>query len=255
MRRITLAAGLVALTLTAAGGPARAADAVSFPVTFETEDGFTLHGELTSAGSTESPVAILLHMYGSDHSSWQPLVPELVSKGITVLALDQRTHGQSTKQRDVTRRVKDIPRDAFGSVVRAGPKDVAAARTYLQKRGFDVSRIALVGASYGCSVALLSADQPGVKALVLLSPGTAYFGVDVTSIARTSPLPILAVAAEDDAAAADAARTLTDRRRAASELEIYETGGHATHLFGPHPKLAVEIREFLRRSFGMVPPG
>jgi pimeloyl-ACP methyl ester carboxylesterase len=259
MTRFALAAALWALVLGVAGAPARAADAVSFPVSFETEDGFTLHGELTSAASTESPVAILLHMYRHDRSSWEPLVPELVANGITVLALDQRTHGQSTrqvtKQGDVTRRVNDISREAFGDVVRAGPKDVAAARAYLLKQGFDASRIALVGASYGCSVALLSADLEGVKALVLLSPGTAYFGVDVTEIARTSLLPLLAVAAEDDANAARAARSLSDGRRATSELKIYETGGHGTRLFEPHPKLVVGIREFLRQNFGMAPPG
>lgn len=255
MKRFAIAMILVASSVAVASAPARAADTVSFPVSFQTEDGFTLHGELSSAGNTESPVAILLHMYRHDRSSWQPLVPELVAKGITVLALDQRTHGQSTQQGDTSHRVNDIPRESFGDVVRAGPKDVAAALAYLQKQGFDANRIALVGASYGCTVALLSADLEGVKALVLLSPGTAYFGVDVAEIARTSPLPILAVAAEDDANAARAARSLTNERAATSELKIYETGGHGTRLFGPHPKLRVRIREFLRQSFGMAPQG
>ena len=229
---------------------------VRFPVSFETEDGFTLHGDLISAGSTQSPVAILLHMYRHDRSSWSPLIPELVSKGITVLALDQRTHGESTRKGDETVRVDDIPRGDFGDVVRAGPKDVAAARAYLAGHGFDVSRIALVGASYGCSVALLSAEQVvGVVALVLLSPGTAYFGVDVTQQARDFGGPLLAVAAEDDRQATRSARTLTEGRRTTSELSIFSKGGHGTRLFASQPGLVVAIREFLRQSFGMVPPG
>lgn len=250
MTRLAPLAIAAALLLAA---PGRAADSVSLPVSFQTEDGFTLHGEITSAGSTESPVAILLHMYRHDRSSWAPLVPELVSRGITVLALDQRTHGESVKQGEQTVRVDDVPRERFGEVVRAGPKDVAAARAWLEKQGFDVGRLALVGASYGCTVALLAADTPGVKALVLLSPGTAYFGVDVTAIARDSMLPILAVAAEDDPNAARAARTLTDGRRATSELDVFETGGHGTRLFAAHPELAAEIRTFLRQNFGLAP--
>ena len=229
---------------------------VRFPVSFETEDGFTLHGDLISAGSTQSPVAILLHMYRQDRSSWSPLIPELVSKGITVLALDQRTHGESTRKGDETVRVEDIPRGSFGDVLRAGPKDVAAARAYLAGNGFQVDRIALVGASYGCSVALLSADPvEGVVALVLLSPGTAYFGVDVTQPARDFSGSLLAVAAEDDGQAAQSARTLTNRRSATSELSIFSKGGHGTRLFASQPGLVVAIREFLRQSFGMVPPG
>ncbi len=240
-----------------ATAPAVAADerkSVSFPVSFETEDGFTLHGSLTSAGTTESPVAILLHMYRNDRTSWDPLVPELVGKGITVLALDQRAHGESIRRGDETVRVADIPREEFGAWVRDGVKDVAAARKYLAGRGFDVSRIGLVGASYGCTVSLLAAEEvAGVRALALLSPGTAYFGVEVRSIAKELDRPILAVAAEDDGQAAASARTLTDGRRARSDLEVFEKGGHGTNLFAPHPDLAVTIREFLREAFGMVP--
>lgn len=253
------ALGMLLLALLAfAPAPAAAQDEgpLRFPVSFQTEDGFTLHGDLISAGSTASPVAILLHMYRHDRSSWSPLIPELVSKGITVLALDQRTHGESTHKGDQTLRVEDIPRGGFGDVVRAGPKDVAAARAYLAGHGFDVSRIALVGASYGCSVALLSAGQvEGVVALVLLSPGTAYFGVDVTHQARDFGGPLLAVAAEDDRQAARSARTLTNRRLASSDLLVFPKGGHGTRLFASQPKLVVEVREFLRQSFGMVPPG
>jgi pimeloyl-ACP methyl ester carboxylesterase len=229
---------------------------VRFPVSFETEDGFTLHGDLTSAGSTESPVAILLHMYRQDRSSWSPLIPELVSKGITVLALDQRTHGESTRQGEKTLRVDDVPRGSFGDVLRAGPKDVAAARAYLAGRGFKLDRIALVGASYGCSVALLSADRTeGVVSLVLLSPGKAYFGVDITQQARDFGGSLLAVAAEDDGQSVQSARILTDGRSATSELSIFSSGGHGTRLLTSQPKLVVEIREFLRQSFNMVPPG
>ena len=209
---------------------------------------------VSSAGSTESPVVILLHMYRNDRSSWDPLVPELVDKGITVLALDQRGHGESTQRGNETVRVEDIPRDEFGAVVRDGVKDVAAARAYLAGRGFDVSRVALVGASYGCTVALLAAEAvEGVRAVALLSPGTAYFGVDVREIAKRLALPLMAVAAEDDGQAAAAARSLTDGRRARSDLQVFEKGGHGTRLFAPHPDLVISLREFLREAFGMVP--
>lgn len=245
---------LLALGLALASG-AQAREPVSFPVSFETEDGFVLRGDLVSGGSTESPVAILLHMYRQDRSTWKPLVPALTARGITVLAIDQRTHGQSTRQGEKDVRVADLPRDSFGDVVRAGPKDVAAARAFLVKRGFLADRLALVGASYGCSVALLSAGEvEGVRALVLLSPGKAYFGVAVTDAARGFAGPVLLVAAEDDANAAAAARALAAARTGPTELEIFASGGHGTRLFAPRPGLAGEIASFLAQAFGPTTP-
>ncbi len=245
---------LLALGLALASG-AQAREPVSFPVSFETRDGFVLHGDLVSAGSTESPIAILLHMYQQDRSAWQPLVPALTARGITVLAIDQRTHGQSTRQGEKDVRVADVPRDGFGDVVRAGPRDVAAARAFLARRGFRGDRLALVGASYGCSVALLSAGEvEGVRALVLLSPGEAYFGVAVTDAASGFTGPVLLVAAEDDANAAAAARALAAARTGPSQVEIFPSGGHGTRLFAPRPELVGRIADFLAEAFGPATP-
>ncbi len=243
---------LLALLLAPAAGAAE--DAVSFPVQFETEDGFVLHGDLTSAGGAESPVAILLHMYRHDRTSWAALVPELVRKGITVLALDQRAHGRSTRRGEETIRVEEISREAFGGVVRDGVKDVRAALAYLRSRGIAAERLALVGASYGCTVSLLATREiEGVDALVLLSPGTDYFGVPVRDLALAYRGPVMAVAAEDDPAAAAAARSLTNGRRGPSDLRLYPEGGHGTRLFAAHEDLAVHIRAFLRPNLGLAP--
>ena len=83
-----------------------------------------------------------------------------------------------------------IPRTEFGELVRDGVRDVEAAVRYLARQGLATDRIVLIGASYGCSVSLLSAEQvEGVRALVLLSPGTNYFGVDVLAAASELPGP------------------------------------------------------------------
>ena len=235
-----------ALLLAAPGARAQQRKSVSFPVSFETADGFTLHGDLVSAGSAESPVAILLHMYRHDRTSWAPLVPVLADAGITVLALDQRAHGASTRRGEETVRVADIPRSQFGEVLRAGVQDVAAARDFLARRGMAVDRIALVGASYGCSVAILAANRvEGVKSLFLLSPGFAYFDVPVLSEAGRFNGPIFAVAAGDDEGPATAVYKLTRERPKPSDGTVYSTGGHGTRLFTTQPQVLERIRSFL----------
>ena len=221
----------------------------SLPVSFETSDGFTLKGDLTSSADANAPVAILLHMYRSNRSAWSPLVPELAAAGFTVLAIDQRAHGESKQRRGERVDVAAIPRADFGKLVRDGVRDVKAATRYLARQGLATDRIVLIGASYGCSVSLLSAQEvEGVRALVLLSPGTNYFGVDVLGTARSFPGPILVVAAEDDRQAVESARVIAARHRGAGDPEIYRSGGHGTRLFGPRPQLKRRIVEFAAKA-------
>lgn len=233
------------LAVPLATGAEEARTPLSMSVSFETGDGFVIHGELTSSADTSAPVAVLLHMYRSDHEAWAPLVPLLVEAGFTVLAIDQRAHGASTQRRGERVDAAAIPRTEFGELVRNGFRDVEAAVDYLAGRGMATDRIVLVGASYGCSVSLLSASRvDGVRALVLLSPGTDYFGVDVLAAAASFRGPLLAVAAEDDPRSAESARIIARRHPGSDDLEIHSFGGHGTRLFAPHPELGKRIVEF-----------
>jgi pimeloyl-ACP methyl ester carboxylesterase len=237
------------LALPLAAGAEETRRQLSLPVSFETSDGFVLKGDLTSAADVNAPVAILLHMYRSDRSAWAPLVPELVAAGFTVLAIDQRAHGDSQQRDGETVNVATIPRAAFGEMVRDGIHDVKAAVRYLAGQGLATDRIVLIGASYGCSVSLLSAEAvEGVRALVLLSPGTNYFGIDVVAAASRFPGPLLVVAAEDDRRAVESARIITARHQGSDDLEIYRSGGHGTRLFGPRPQVKKRIVEFAEKA-------
>ena len=222
-----------------------AAAASAERVELRTSDGFLLVGDLEAA-APEAPAAILLHMYRSDRRAFDPLVARLRTEGVTTLAIDQRTHGESVRQGETLRRVADVPRGGFGAVLRAGVHDVAAARALLEARGLGRGGLVLVGASYGCSVALLASAEPGVAGLVLLSPGTGYFGVDVVGAARAFPGPMLVVAAEDDGKAAARARALAEAHSGPERLIIHPTGGHGTRLFAPRPGVLDRIAEFVR---------
>ncbi len=225
-----------------------AAPASTEQVRFATSDGFSLVGDL-HANEPQAPALILLHMYRSDRSAWAPLVPRLRAAGFTVLALDQRAHGESTRQGNKIVRVQAIERGGFGEFVRAGVRDVAAARDLLASRGLGSGGIALLGASYGCSVSLLAtADRAGVAAAVLLSPGASYFGVDVMPAARGFAGKLLAVAAEDDPGSARSTRAIALAHAGAEQPILYPSGGHGTRLFGSRPQVMDAIVEFLSRA-------
>ncbi len=246
----TVAAVAVAVALV---GAARAADPRAEPVTFETADGFVLHAELWRASDAKAPVAVLLHQFNLDRRSWSGLVPALSRAGFTVLALDQRGQGESTEQKTPqgarTVRVRELPRGEVGPVVSAGTADIAAARAFLVARGLAVDRLVLVGASYGCTVSLLAAREiPDVRAIALLSPGTAYFGVDVREAASRFPGPVFAVAAADDPEPAESVRTIAAVRGGKAQTTVYPEGGHGVALLAAHPELAGRIADFLARA-------
>ena len=87
-----------------------------------------------------------------------------------------------------------------------------------------------------------------MRALVLLSPGTNYFGVDVLGAASSFPGPLLIVAAEDDRNSVESARVIAARHRGAGDLEIYSSGGHGTRLFDRRPQLKQRIVEFVVKA-------
>lgn len=188
-------------------------------VTFETSDGVKIVSDFYAAESvrkSKAPVAILIHMYPADRASWKPLVPGLLESGFAVLAYDIRGHGESVQPKEMNLKKKYDGRETehFNNAWR----DAAAAKQWLAKQpGCDTSRIVLVGASIGCSVSLdYGSRDDDVKAIVCLSPGTNYFGVDsLDHIKKCAKRNVLLIAPQGEqgsvtklhAAAGDAVKT------------------------------------------------
>jgi pimeloyl-ACP methyl ester carboxylesterase len=220
-------------------------------VSVRTSDGWLLEGDYW-AGDEGAPGVIPLHQYHSHRGSWAPLIPALREQGFHVLALDQRAHGKSIDKGGKSIRVAEVGREDFADFVRQGPHDVAAAQALLAERGADAKRLALVGASYGCSVSLLSADAlKGIQAVALFSPGTGYFGVDVTQVMTDYGGPALIFAAEDDRRAAAQARELEalGPDGATRRSQVFEKGGHGTALLSAQPETITVCAEFLAEVF------
>jgi dienelactone hydrolase len=221
-------------------------------VAFESADGFQLKADLWANTDARAPVALLLHQFNLDRRSFGLLVPALQQQGFTVLALDQRGQGDSRQQKtpsgERTVDVQGLGRDAVGPIVKAGVADVAAALAFLGRRGIASDRVVLIGASYGCSVALLATGvEKRVRAVALLSPGADYFGVNVLPAARGFQGALLALAAEDDPVkiAPGSAKAMVEAHEGAEELLVYPSGGHGVALLAAHPELPATIAAFL----------
>lgn len=217
-------------------------------VTFPAADGMRLTADYYPPPADlrfPAPMVVLLHMYRGDRHDWQPLIGPLHEAGFAVLALDLRGHGDSATT-ETRQRVMDRDPKLF----REMQNDLRGAYDFLvaQPR-VDRARFALIGASIGCSVALqYAARDRSVDAIVCLSPGLDYLGLDSAGdIAQITGRRLLLVATEDEK---DAVYTLEKR---GSGVEARIPGGvqaHGTRMLGVVAGIERDIVAFLKRNVG-----
>jgi len=221
MRALRLLAPLAALIVAAPLIPTLAAAPAATEMALTSADGFALKGTLTLPATAKprakSPVVILAHQFGSTRAGWAPLTEKLLARGIGVLALDLRGHGDSVLKDGVETR---ITADFMASAKAVGfdkiPADLAQAATWLRKQpGVDGRRIGLAGSSVGAFSVLLAAPEVKPVAVLSLSPaGTAAFGDSARdrlkgALLRSRP-SVLVLASQDDKDVAENAQALKD---------------------------------------------
>jgi len=218
-------------------------------VMINSPDGLKIVGTLFSADKPNSPAVLLLHQWQSDRHSYDDFAKQMQRKGFAVLSIDGRGFGESTRAADGM----NVPPDRTDTAVKAMLGDVGVAFDFLlTQKNVDPARVAIVGASYGSSLALIyAADNPKVKAVVLLSPGLNYFGNMQTEpgVKKYGDRPLLLVAANDDTESADSVNKLkTAGANAKYEAKIYDKGGHGTGLLTAGVGLEGQLAEFLIKT-------
>jgi pimeloyl-ACP methyl ester carboxylesterase len=140
---------------------------------------------------------LLLHGYLQNRNSVVPWAVRLAQAGFRCLVLDLRGQGASTGDH--------ISFGAFEA------RDLTQVLDDLARRGWDVSRVGVVGVSYGASVALLAAGHDRrVAAVVALEP--------FASAERAVPELMRAAFAKE-------AQGITDRQFAAAHLKEAKIAG------------------------------
>ncbi len=148
------------------------------PVTWIAPDGVTMVGEYHPAPRKEAITWVLLHGLGSNRGEWKRLAEQMVSQGF--LIYDARGHGDSThtllgqnlNYREWRSMGPGTPWDTMSSDLQQ------AVQMLVEKRGLSEKTIAVGGASLGANVALKYAgEHKAVPALLLLSPGLEYAGI------------------------------------------------------------------------------
>lgn len=224
--------------------------AVSLP---PTPDGWALVGTL-SQGSVSDRAVILVHQLASDRREWEPLLHRLrAPPAVTTLALDLRGHGDSVRGPlgdgvSWTRFGTDPA--AWSGVV----TDVDVAVRHLTQQG--VRRFVLVGSSLGASACVgVASTRSEVGALVLLSPGLRYHGINVRepfgAFLRTADVGrrALVLGAAGDAPAAEAVPVLASLGVGRVEAELFPgERRHGVSLCNARPTRWDRVEAFVREA-------
>ncbi len=209
-------------------------------ISFRTEDGVTIVGNYLVGSDT---AILLLHMMPAAKESWNDFAKALNQEGFSVLAIDLRGHGESTKQNGNILNYRQFTDEQH----QASIKDVEAAVDYLTQKG--VTTIHIAGASIGANLALqYQSEHPEIKKSILLSAGLNYRGVLTEPSAQklNEDQNVFLLAGNLDSAAAEAINRLPNLIKGDKEVGVYDTSTHGTDLFKEYPSLISELVTWLK---------
>ena len=201
---------------------------------FKAEDGLEISGTLYTLEGAPLPLpgVIILPMHIEDQSAWKPFARQLALAGYAALTIDPRGQGQTGGAIDWQKAAADVR---------------LVWREFGRREEVDEARTALLGASMGANLALVAASsEPGIKTVVLISPGLEYNGVGtLEAIGAYGPRPIMLIGSKSDPIALNGAVELSKLAQGEVALKEMEGSLHGTALFINEPSLAESILRFL----------
>lgn len=221
-----LVLGAAAMTVAAVTLAAQTAE----PVSFKTQDGWTIHGDLYGTGARG---LVLVHGGRFTKESWRPQIPAFLKAGFRVLAIDMRGFGAS--------KVGPLAlATGFGS-----PLDALAAVRTLRSRGAE--SVSVVGGSMGADAAAgasIKAAPGEIERLVLLA------GSAEEPAAELKGRKLFVVTRDDANAAGPRLPNIRKQYAGATgpkELLILDGSAHAQFIFETPqgPQLLRDILRFL----------
>ena len=223
----------ILLSLIAAARPVYA-DSFWQKLTWTTDDGVRLAGLYHPADRSGAYTWVLLHGLGSYKEEWEPFARQAAGQGNGIFLFDARGHGESNHLKSGGAiSYKDWQSTGPGSPWSRMPSDVASAFQMLRKRfGLSDTEIAVGGASLGANVALVYASaHASVPALLLLSPGIEYAGIQAPSAFYAyRGRPVFMAASPNDAYAYSSARRLADLSPGPACRMVDGKNGHGVNM-------------------------
>lgn len=211
-------------------------------VTFQTDDGMDLHGNLFKpAGGEVKGGIVFVHQPFRTRRDWSYMAEKMSSDGFFTLVFDLRGHGDSLMQGD-----EELDRELFGSEeYLAMTADVAGAVDLVRSQpGVDPGAVQLVGADLGASVALLYAlDDEQISSVAMLSPGLGYDDVNIVGkAAELGARPLCLVYSVEDGYARKSTEVMAKEAKGPLHTQQYYGVGHGAQMLAREPALEDMLR-------------
>ncbi|CAN5742532.1 hypothetical protein BH18ACI4_BH18ACI4_03290 [soil metagenome] len=211
-------------------------------VTLQTEDGWTIYGNLrVPEGTTRDkvPAVILLHSGLSDRNVYADLEVALAKNGLAVLNIDWRGNGKSTgkgKYFELTKAERD-----------KGYLDAQAAVNFLASLpNIDANRIGILGTVIGAKHAMAAAaGEPRIKTAVVL---TGYIPTEKEkAYFTTQDVPVLYVTSAGHRPVTQSLTEMyTITKGKGSELVIFPGGAIGYQLFALQEDLLPRVVRWMK---------
>ncbi len=215
-------------------------------VTLTAKDGVKLAATHWAGAAGNENCVVFVHQLSSTRDEWLPLIERLRGRH-ELLALDLRGHGGSTRGPS-----GELAWRSFGQPEwEAAVNDVYAAAAWLGERGFAITDCIYVGSSIGSSLVVrFAGDRWDVGGLVLLSPGMAYQGLDLSAAAAEFKKQALVVYSEEEGAK-ETAEQLAGFWGDDEDFQIIEVGGtaHGMAMIADDPALLDAVALFIDTVF------
>ena len=173
-------------------------------------DGTVLRIKVYGGGGTG---VLLAHDLDGSQGDWANLAETLASRGFSVMTFDFRGHGKSPGPRDVA----------------LAESDLSSALVHMRDK-LRVPKVLVVGAGVGGIAALRVASRESVAAVAAVSAPTTLRGLSATEAVPLVTAPKIFIAAEGNAADADAARRFDALANDPKELLLVPGTAHGTAL-------------------------
>lgn len=197
-------------------------------------DGVSIVGDYHPAEKSGALTWVLLHGLGSTRGEWKRLAEGMAKQGNGILIYDARGHGESTH----TLLGQTLNYQEWRSIGPGTPWDTmnsdlsGMVQNLVTQMHLPEKQVAIGGASLGANIALVYASQhQAVPALLLLSPGLVYAGIE-TPVAYKAyqSRPVLIAASPGDAYAAASVQQLSNLAKDPQQSVAEPKSGHGVQM-------------------------